>query len=69
MNQAKKKKKIVWQQYIGTAFMILIGVVGGIVMWYLDKSTADTSSYQEILSFVGLILGIYVAFFSSYDCP
>lgn len=43
--------------------MILIGAVGGIVMGYLDKSTADTSLHQEILSFVGFILGIFVAFF------
>ena len=64
MNQVKKKKKIVWQQYIGMAFMMLIGAMCGFIMvWYIDKSSADTPLYQEILSLVGLFLGMYVALF------
>jgi len=64
MNQAKKKKKLVWQQYIGFAFMMLIGAICGIVMVsYIDKSSSDTPLYQDILSFVGLFLGMYVALF------
>lgn len=62
INQVKKKKKIVWQQYIGTAFMMLIGAICGFIMvWYIDKSSADTPLYQEILSLAGLFLGMYVA--------
>ena len=64
MNEVKKKKKIVWQQYIGMAFMMLIGAMCGFIMvWYIDKSSADTPLYQEILSLVGLFLGMYVALF------
>ena len=64
MNEVKKKKKIVWQQYIGMAFMVLIGAMCGFIMvWYIDKSSADTPLYQEILSLVGLFLGMYVALF------
>ena len=64
MNPVKKKKKIVWQQYIGMAFMMLIGAMCGFIMvWYIDKSSADTPLYQEILSLVGLFLGMYVALF------
>ena len=64
MNQSKKKKKIVWQQYIGMAFMMLIGVACGVVMVsYLDIATADRPLYQELLSLAGLFLGMYLAFF------
>ena len=64
MNEVKKKKKTVWQQYIGMAFMVLIGAMCGFIMvWYIDKSSADTPLYQEIFSLVGLFLGMYVALF------
>ena len=64
MNEVKKKKKIVWQQYIGMAFMMLIGAICGFIMvWYIDNSSADTPLYQEILSLAGLFLGMYVALF------
>lgn len=64
MNQSKKKNKLVWQQYIGIAFTMLIGAICGLVMvWYLDRYAADTPLYQEILSFVGLFLGMYVGLF------
>lgn len=64
MNQVKKKKKILWQQYVGMAFMMLIGAFCGLIMvWYIDRSSADTLLYQEILYLVGLFLGMYVALF------
>lgn len=64
MSKNQKKKKIVWQQYIGMAFMMLIGAICGVVMVsYLDKSPEDTPLYQELLSFAGLFLGMYVALF------
>ena len=44
--------------------MMLIGAMCGFIMvWYIDKSSADTPLYQEILSLVGLFLGMYVALF------
>ena len=64
MSKNQKKKKIVWQQYIGMAFMMLIGAICGVVMVsYLDKSPEGTPLYQELLSFAGLFLGMYVALF------
>ena len=63
MTREKKKKKIVWQEYIGTAFMMLMGAICGvIIVWYIDKSSADTL-YQRLLLFAGLFLGTYAAFF------
>lgn len=60
----KKRRKIVWQQYIGMAFMMLIGAICGFIMvWYIDNSSADTPLYQEILSLAGVFLGMYVALF------
>ena len=60
----KRRRKIVWQQYIGMAFMMLIGAMCGFIMvWYIDKSSADTPLYQEILSLAGLFFGMYVALF------
>ena len=67
MSKGQKKKKIVWQQYIGTAFMMLIGGICGVVMVsYLDRPTADTPFYQEILFLFGLFLGMYFALFFGY---
>lgn len=64
MSQGKKKKKIVWQRYIGMAFMMLMGAICGVVMIsYLDEFTADAPLYQELLSLVGLVLGMYIALF------
>ena len=63
MTREKKKKKIVWQEYIGTAFMMLMGAICGvIIVWYIDKSSEDTL-YQRLLLFAGLFLGTYAAFF------
>ena len=59
-----KKKKLVWQQYIGIVFMMLMGAICGVVMVsYIDKSSTDAPLYQEFLSLVGLFLGMYVALF------
>ena len=64
MRQGSKKKKVVWQQYIGMAFMIMIGAICGLIMiLFIDKSSADTPRYQEILSLAGLFAGMYVALF------
>lgn len=63
MSEKQQKKKIVWQQYIVMAFFVLIGAVGGFLMVaYIDKGTdAGTPFYKEILSLVGLFLGMYAA--------
>lgn len=60
----KKKKKLSWQQYIGFAFMVLIGAVCGIVIvMFLDNLGEDVPVHEVITSLVGLYLGVYVAFF------
>ena len=64
MKQTKKKKKIVWQQYIGFVFMMAIGAVCGIVVVsHIDRSGAETPLYRDLLLFCGLVLGMYVALF------
>ena len=65
MSEKQKKKKIVWQKYIAMAFFVLIGAVCGFLMiLYIDKGTDDGASlHKEILSFVGLFLGMYAAIF------
>ena len=61
---SKKPKKILWQQYIGIAFMMLIGAVCGYLMiMFIDKFSDDTPLNEEILSLVGLFIGMYVALF------
>ena len=58
----KKKKKTSWQQYLGMIFMILIGIFCGIIMaLYIDKSSADTTAFQKIISFAVLFISLYVA--------
>lgn len=48
MNQAKKK--IVWQQYIGTAFSMLIGAICGYAMvMFIDSFSDDTLSSRNRL--------------------
>ena len=43
--------------------MMLMGAICGvIIVWYIDKSSADTL-YQRLLLFAGLFLGTYAAFF------
>lgn len=64
MRQKKKKRKIVWQEYIALAFMMLLGAVCGIVMvWYLDRSAEELPLHQELLSLAGMLLGMYAAVF------
>ena len=61
---SQKKEKLVWQQYIGIAFMVLNGAICGVEIGsYLDKTTAETPLHQAIFSLVGLFIGMYVALF------
>ena len=60
----KPKKKVVWQQYVGTVFSMLIGAICGYAMiMFINNFSDDTSLYIKILSLVGLFLGMFVAFF------
>lgn len=64
MSEKAKKKKIQWQQSIGTIFMMLIGAVCGIVMVICaDRLGENAPLHQEILFVMGLFIGMYVAFF------
>lgn len=64
MVSKNKKKKIVWQQYIAIAFMMLIGAICGVVMVsYFDMFTAETTLLEVILSITGLFFGMYAALF------
>ena len=63
-DKKEKKKKFAWQQYIGIAFMILVGAVCGFVtVSYLDGVPEDAPLHQEILSLLGIFLGLYAALF------
>lgn len=67
MNQPKKKKKIVWQQYIGTAFSLLCGAICGYVMvMFIDNFSDDIVQHIETLSLVGFCLRMYVAFYVAF---
>ena len=59
----QEKKKIVWQQYIGMAFFVLIGVVCGLIMiLYIKQSSGvEKPLVEKILSLVGLFLAMYIA--------
>lgn len=60
MKNTDRKKKVLWQQYIGYAFMVLIGAACGVLMaLLLNRSAADTPPFQLILTLVG----VYVALF------
>lgn len=65
MSEKVKKKKILWQQYIGMVFFVLIGAVCGFFMArYIGwGSGADKALPEKILSLIGLFLGMYVAIF------
>ncbi|MBE6552682.1 MAG: hypothetical protein E7665_11240 [Ruminococcaceae bacterium] len=59
-----KKKKLKWQQYIGMAFMMLIGAVCGFLMvMFVDRFSEDTPIHVEVLSLIGLFIGMYVSIF------
>lgn len=58
----QNKKRIPWQQYIGTVFTMLMGAACGyIIVMCLDSYQGDRSFCEEILYLAGLLLGIYVA--------
>ena len=60
----KEKEKNVWQQYVGFAFLILVGAACGLAMvLYLDQPSAEKPLYREILTLLALFLGLYAAFF------
>jgi len=64
MSKNQKKKKVVWQQYIGMAFMMLIGAICGVVMVsYLEKPAGNTTVFQALFSLACLVLGMYVSLF------
>ena len=64
MSQSKKKKKLLWQQYLGIVFMMLIGAICGLVIVSsLENNTAETTFSQDILTLAGLFLAMYAAFF------
>lgn len=62
-NQNKKKKKIVWQQYIGFIFSVLIGAVCGVlIVMNIENSGADKPLYKELLPNAAVfIVGLYAA--------
>lgn len=58
----KTKKKIMWQQYIGMAFMMLTGAICGIVMvMYIDGLSGHISPHKKILSLAVLFAAMYAA--------
>lgn len=62
MKGKHKKKKAKWQQYIGMVFFVLIGAACGLLMvMYIDEFTTKKTLYEEVLSLIGLLLGMYVA--------
>lgn len=62
MSGKSKKKKMIWQQYIAMAFQILVGAACGfLVVWYLDGFISELSVGKTILSYAGLLLGLYAA--------
>lgn len=64
MSQSRKKKKVVWQKYIGFASMMLLGAICGVVMaTYIDSFAADDPLPQQLFSLAGLFLGMYAAIF------
>lgn len=61
---SQTKKKIPWRQFVGMAFVMLIGAICGIIMvTYIANSDADAPLYEKLLSLAGLFIGMYVAMF------
>lgn len=59
-----KKKKAGWQQLFSLAIMILTGAVCGIfVISHLELTGASELPFAELLAFLGLIVGVYIALF------
>ena len=65
MKKSQKKKKIVWQQWIGIIFFLLIGAVCGFLMMnYLDSAeVANRSPIEKIGSLIMLFVIMYLAIF------
>lgn len=65
MTKSQKKKKIVWQQWIGIIFFLLIGAVCGFLMMnYLDSAeVANRSPIEKIGSLIMLFVIMYLAIF------
>lgn len=62
MKGKTKKKKVIWQQYIGMVFFVLMGAACGFLMvMYIDGFGTERTLHEEILSLVGLLLGMYAA--------
>lgn len=58
----QKKKRILWQQYVGMAFLLLVGAACGIVMVsYLEGLGGERLLHEELLILGGLFLGMYAA--------
>ena len=65
MSNKTNKKKIVWQQFVGSAVFMLIGAICGFMMvQYIDTLSEVSKPLWEIfLSFVALFAAMYVAIF------
>lgn len=65
MNKKEKKKKILWQQYLGIAFFMVIGGICGVLMAnFIDSnSAADISRGERLLHLSGLIFVMYITIF------
>ena len=65
MSDKKKKKKLIWQQYIGLAFFVLIGAVCGfLIVEYISDHFADETAFtKKLLSLLLLLALMYVAIF------
>ncbi|MGN0323573.1 MAG: M50 family metallopeptidase [Oliverpabstia sp.] len=62
MKEKIKKKKVIWQQYIGMAFFVLMGAACGFLMvMCIDGFGTERTLHEEILSIIGLLLGMYAA--------
>lgn len=59
---SQKKKKLVWQKYIGYAFAVIVGVIFGILVVGILMIT-DLDSSLGLLSLVLLFISIYIAYF------
>ena len=65
MKKSQKKKKLVWQQWIGILFLLLIGAVCGYLMmdYLYSAEVANKSPIEKIGSLITLFLIMYLAIF------
>ncbi len=65
MKKSQKKKKIVWQQWIGIIFLLLIGAVCGFLMmnYLYSAEVANRSPIEKIGALLVLFVIMYLAFF------